>query len=267
MLEIAVWDEAYMYLLESNARPMVNWPRPIRPESAGEAPPSHPTRGFESPLVFNLTGEDPDQALFPLDDGTLYAFDDAGSGISGFPRVTLAGAGAAPSLSSEGLLVFLGSSGRVESVDAVTDSVGVSSQTVLLIQDFPNAPPFPYWGMARADLARSGRVTRPSLPATTAPGAFDESSFMIYPNPVKEGTVHARVSVNARADVALSILNLEGEEAVARSFTVNPNGLPNTPFDEAIDVTGLKSGVYLLRVRIESSAGSGSLVKPFAIRR
>jgi hypothetical protein len=29
----------------------------------------------------------------------------------------------------------------------------------------------------------------------------------------------------------------------------------------------LKSGVYLMRLRIESSAGSGSLVKTFAIRR
>jgi hypothetical protein len=55
--------------------------------------------------------------------------------------------------------------------------------------------------------------------------------------------------------------------AVSRSFSVNPNSLPGTPFDEAVDVSALKSGVYLMRLRIESSAGAGSLVKTFAIRR
>jgi hypothetical protein len=121
--------------------------------------------------------------------------------------------------------------------------------------------------MARADLARTGRIARTPPKVTARTGAYDESTFMIYPNPVMESTVHARVATNARATVALSILNLEGQEAITRSFSVNPNGLPNTPFDEAIDVSALKSGVYLMRLRIESSAGSGSLVKTFAIRR
>jgi hypothetical protein len=121
--------------------------------------------------------------------------------------------------------------------------------------------------MARADLARSGRIARAPGAVVAKTTAFDEASFIIYPNPVKESTVHARVDTNARATVALSILNIEGQEAITHSFSVNPNGLPNTPFDEAIDVGALKSGVYLMRLRIESSAGSGSLVKTFAIRR
>jgi hypothetical protein len=121
--------------------------------------------------------------------------------------------------------------------------------------------------MARGNLERSGRVVLSAPPTAAVAGAYDEDSFMIYPNPVEAGTVHARVTTNARATVDVFIYNLEGEEAVSRSFTVNPNDLPDTPFDEAIDVTALKSGVYLMRLRIESSAGSGSLVKPFAVRR
>jgi hypothetical protein len=138
---------------------------------------------------------------------------------------------------------------------------------VLSIQEFPGAPAAPRWPMARADLRRSGRVSVANNALTPVAAAFVESSFKIYPNPVKDGTVHAHVTTNARATVTASIYNLEGEEAVSRSFTVNPNGLPNTPFDEAMDVTRLKSGVYLMRLRIESPAGSGSLVKTFAIRR
>ena len=269
-LEIAVWDEQFMYLLKSNARPMTNWPRPIRAESAGEAPSTPSPRELESPLILALNGSGPEEVLFALDDGTAYGLDANGDGTQAFPRVTPAGAGAAPSLSNDSsfqALLFVGSSGNAESVDAVTDSVSVAKQTVLSIQEFPQAPNQPSWSMARADLRRSGRVARPNLALEGGAGAFVESTFMIYPNPVKEGTVHARVMTNARATVGLFIYNLEGEEAVSRTFAVNPNGLPNTPFDEAVDVKGLKSGVYLMRLRVESPAGSGSLVKPFAIRR
>ena len=268
-LEIALWDEAYMYLLKSNARPMANWPRAIRPESAGEAPPSLVTRGFESPLMvaFKAATED---VLFPLDDGTVMAFDARGEMFTDYPRATPAGAGAAPALvarNSGMALVFLGSAGRVESVNSVIDSVGVAKETVLSIQDFNREFMGGHWLMARADLARTGRIAGPTSAVAARSPAFDESTFMIYPNPVKESIVHARVDTNARATVGVSIYNMEGEQAFSHSFDVNPNGLPNTPFDEAIDVSMLKSGVYLMRLRIESSAGSGSLVKPFAIRR
>jgi hypothetical protein len=60
---------------------------------------------------------------------------------------------------------------------------------------------------------------------------------------------------------------LEGLEATTRDFDVNPNGLVDTPFDEAIDVSNLKSGIYFLRLEIQGSAGSGAVYKPFAIRR
>ena len=60
---------------------------------------------------------------------------------------------------------------------------------------------------------------------------------------------------------------LEGESAFSQSFTVNPNGLFDTPFDEVIDVSSLASGIYYLRLYIEGTAGGESLVKPFAVRR
>ncbi len=271
-LEIAVWDDAYMYLLKSNARPMVNWPRVIHPESAGEMPPVSVGRSFESPLIARVSSADGGDVLFPLDDGTLLAFPANGQAAPGFPRVVPAGAGATPSYvkhNNAEMLVFLGSAGIVKSVNSIVDSLAVSNETVLSIQDVVpgNAGASIPWPMWRADLARTGRIAQAPTSVVKLPGAFDKSSFIVYPNPVKEGAVHARVDTNARATVALSVLTLEGQEAITRSFSVNPNGLPNTPFDEVIDVSALKSGVYLMRLRIESSAGSGSLVKTFAIRR
>jgi hypothetical protein len=79
--------------------------------------------------------------------------------------------------------------------------------------------------------------------------------------------VHARVTLNASARVVVEIYNLEGERAFGSEFAANPAGLIDTPFDQAIDVSALKSGVYFLRMEIESDGGNEKLVKPFAIRR
>jgi hypothetical protein len=263
-LEIAVWDDEYLYLLKSNARPMLEWPRVIRPESAGDAPQTRTERAFESPLIGRLDADQDEEVLFPLDDGTLAAFDPRGRAVGGFPRVGPAGVGAAPSLHAS-QLICLGSQGPLRAVDSVIDSVAVGTQTSLAIQGLSGSGGGS-WRMYRATLSRSGR-SGAFLPVSPVSPSYDESTFIIYPNPVKEAIVHARVTTHARATVTVSIYNLEGEEAASRSFSANPNGLPNTPFDETMDVAGLKSGVYLMRLRIESSAGSGSLVKTFAIRR
>jgi len=47
----------------------------------------------------------------------------------------------------------------------------------------------------------------------------------------------------------------------------NPGGVIHTPFDESIGVGGLKSGVYILRLLVESQNGTEPFVKNFAILR
>ncbi len=269
-LEIAIWDDQYLYLLKANVRPVIEWPRVIRPESAGDQPPLASARSNESPLVTDIDGDGVADVLFPLDDGTLAAFGAAGGAIAGFPRVGPAEAGGAPTLAETSAgarrLVVLGSPGRLRGIDVVTDTLDVSPETALSIQSVAGAPQVEYWTMARADLTRSGRVTLASAVAP-ASSTFDPESFIIYPNPVTGDVVHARITTNARATAVVSVYTIEGQEAVSESFDVNPNGVVNMPLDEAIDVHTLKSGVYILRIRIESDSGSGSVVKPFAIRR
>ena len=269
-LEIAIWDDQYMYLLKANVRPVIEWPRVIRPESAGDEPPLASVRSNESPLVTDVDGDGLADVLFPLDDGTLAAFDAGGSAVAGFPRVGPAQPGGAPTLAETSAgsrrLIVLGSSGTLRGVDVVIDTLDVRPQTALSIQSLTGAPGLEYWTMARADLARSGRVTLASA-VTPASNTFDPESFIIYPNPVTGDVVHARITTNARVTAVVSVYTIEGQEAVSESFDVNPNGVVNMPLDEAIDVHALKSGVYILRIRIESGSGSGSVVKPFAIRR
>jgi hypothetical protein len=269
-LEIAIWDEQNMYLLKSNARVMLEWPRAIRPASLGTQPAIQPHRELESPLIADIDGNDAVEVLFPLDDGTLAAFRANGETAPSFPRAAPAEPGAAPTLAglsgAAGSVVVLGAYAPMSGVDTVVDTLASTPSSSLSIQSLGASIASPYWAMARADLARTGRAAG-SLPLAVSASTFDEGSFIIYPNPVKEGVVHARVTTNTSARVRVSIYTLEGIQAATRQFDVNPNGLIGTPFDEALDVSNLKSGVYLMRLDIDGPGGGGAVYKPFAIRR
>jgi len=269
-LEIALWDDEYQYLYKSNARPMLEWPRRLRAESDGEAPPVRSKRSDEAPLILDIAGDHGPDILFPLEDGTLAAFDFRGNALASFPRVGPAEQGGSPTVyvgpGNDSRLVALGSPGRLTGLDPIVDTLTVAAATSLSIQTLPRVPGAPFWTTARADLARSGR-TAPTYAVKSSSSAFDPESFIIYPNPVQGDVVNARITTHASARVRVSILTLEGQEALVASFDVNPGNNVNIPFDEALDVKNLKSGIYMLRIDVQSSAGGGATVKPFAIRR
>ena len=121
-----------------------------------------------------------------------------------------------------------------------------------------------FWFMHQHDPRRQGRVTD-SNPLTQRSQVADESTFIVYPNPVEGDEVRARIVLNRDATVQIEIYNLEGEIATSQQHVVS--GVVHTPFDEPIDVGRMKSGVYLLRLSIRSSCCSTSLVKSFAIVR
>lgn len=271
-LEIAVWDEEYMYLLEWNGRVVTEWPKRIVPESATELPPRTVRRGLESPVIADLDGDGTMDVLFGLGGGELHAFDHGAHPVPGFPRVGPAGALATPSvdvLGGGGLsLVVAGAVSSITGLDAVIDSFATADEAILSIQTLPgtSAASRRFWSAYRNGLERRGRVVDGEPLESAAPGVETET-FMIYPNPVTGGVVNVRVTLNARATVTLEIYNLEGEETLSRRFEANGGGLIDTPFDEAIDVSALVSGVYFVRLGIDGDAGSEQLVKPFAIRR
>ncbi len=272
-LEIALRDEEFMYLLESNGRLVTGWPIKIIGRTIGELPPRTIERGLESPVIADLDGDGTIEVLFATQDGSLRAFGHDGEEVAGFPRVGPAGATTTPTVDATdfggGLsLVITGSIPSIVRVDTVVDSFRVVNETTLSIQTLPGSSVTDrrFWSAHRNGGARHGRVSE-SAPLKTASAAVQPGSFMVYPNPVVGAMVHARVTLNGSATVRLEIYNLEGEEVVARSFSANGNELIGTPFDEAIDVSDIVSGIYFLRLEIDGALGSETMVKPFAIRR
>ena len=271
-LEIALWDRDYLYVLKSNGRVATEWPRLIVPESAGEQPPRALARGLESPALADLDGDGRVDVLFALEDGTLQAARADGTAAPGFPRVGVAGVSATPSIAplvAGGALRLVGAGTvpALRGVDTVVDTVATLDQVALLVQSLTGGSSSRvFWPIYGGGLERHGRSAPAGAPATSS-RAFREETFMVYPNPVRGATVHARVTLDASARVEVQIYNLEGERTHGRAYDANAAGAIDTPFDEEIDVSALRSGVYFMRLRIESSGASGSLVKTFAIRR
>jgi M6 family metalloprotease-like protein len=274
-LEIALWDQEFMYIKKHNGADLANWPISIVGASAGEQPPNEILRGLESPVVGDLDGDGQIETAYTLQDGTIHAFERDGAAVSGFPRVGPAGAKATPSVSALGSgaagELSLVTVGFVESIgyfDTVVDTTHTTPTTTLSIQSLPgsDAGDRLYWPAFQAGGQRLGLVTE-GVPLQSASGAVQTETFMIYPNPVPGSQVHARVTLNEAATVVVEIYDFEGERAFKQEYAGNPGGLINTPFDEIIDISRLKSGVYFLRLHISSGGSTDALVKPFAIRR
>jgi len=272
-LEIALWDDDYFYLYEHSKRLRTNWPQPLRPTALGDFPRLRFDERLVSPLVGDINGDERVELLFPKGDGAVHGFDAGGNRLSGFPRAVPDGAGATPAIGDlEGggslSLVTLGTAGSITASDAVSDTLLTSPFTGLSIQTLPGseAGGNTDWFTYQRDLTRQGRWTRTS-PPETASNPVEPGSFKVYPNPVRALEVHARVVLNKQATVRVEIYTLEGERAASKEAAANPGGVIHTPFDEAIDVGHLKSGVYILRLLIETQNGTESFVENFAILR
>ncbi len=272
-LEIALWDDDYFYLYEHNGALRTNWPQPLRPTALGDFPRLVFDERLLSPLVGDIDGDGRVEVLFPRGDGAVHGFGPDGRRLSGFPRAVPDGAGATPAiadLEGEGRLslVTLGTAGSIAASDAVADTLLTSPFTALSIQTLPDSRPggIADWFSYQRGLTRQGRWTRTS-PPETATRSVEPGSFKVYPNPVKGDEVHARIVLNARATILVEVYTLEGECAASKQMTANPGSVIRTPFDETIDVGGLKSGVYILRLLVETQNGTEPFVRNFAILR
>jgi len=272
-LEIALWDDEYFYVFEHNGELRTNWPQPLRPTALGDFPDLVFDERLSSPLICDTDGDGRTDVVFPKGAGGLHGFDPDGGRLPLFPRAVPDGVQATPSIGSlagggESSLVLLGRTDPISGVDAVFDSLLTGSAMTLSIQTLPGSESDGAgdWLVYQGGLTRQGRWVRSSPPDGSS-AVVEPGSFKVYPNPVRGRDVHARVVLNREATVIVEIYNLEGELAVSRSGRFNPSGTVRSPFDEVIAVGDLKSGVYLLRLVVESSSGTESFTANFAILR
>ncbi len=272
-LEIAVWDNDYFYLFENNGRLATNWPQPIRQISVGSFPPLRFEARLNSPLIGDVDGDGRMDILFPTREGTIYGYHSDGSPVATFPRVGPASMGATAAVADldndgELTLIALGSVPLLETFDSVSDIIISANQMVLSLQTLPGSSALTtsFWFSYHHDGLRRGRVSEPH-PLRKANNVVVESSFIVYPNPVRGDELHARIVINQSATIDVGIYNLEGERVLSRSFLANPSGTIQTPFDEVINIARFKSGVYLMRLSVKSSGGTDTFVKTFAILR
>ncbi len=272
-IEIVLLDDDNFYIFEHNARLRTNWPQPLRQTQLGDFPELYFDAILASPMVANIDGNDGVEILYPWGDGAIHGFAPNGARVAGSPRKAPDGIVATPMIADlagtdEMSLVSLGLVHPIVTIDGVYDSVLTVPMMSLSIQSLPGSIMGGDWDWLsyQHGLARQGRLADNSPPASAA-GVVESGSFKIYPNPVRDGEVHARIVLNKTSTVRVEIYNLEGERVTDLSKTGNPADASNTPFDEAIDVTQLKSGVYMLRMVVESGGGSESFVKNFAILR
>jgi hypothetical protein len=272
-LEIACWDEDYFYLFKHNGAFYTDWPRPISTLENLDLPPLRSERIRQSPLLGDIDGDSRIEILFPDPSGIVYAFRANGTVPGGFPRNVPNNLSATPSifdLDGDGELSLIVSAAiaSIEGRDGVADTLAVHPQMILSFQSLPGSQDSAglFWALDRGNVKRLGRTTRLS-PLAEGATLVETNSFMIYPNPVSSGEVRVRVTLNKRARVVVNIYNLEGEQAFSRSYSGNPAGVIQTPFDVSLDISALKSGVYFLRLQLEGEGESDAMVKSFAIRR
>jgi len=93
----------------------------------------------------------------------------------------------------------------------------------------------------------------------------DEGSMICYPNPATGSSFNVRLNVSEKADVTIRLFNLEGTEVY--SSTVRHEWNSGVPFEAAVPVGGLASGIYLCHVWVQGGGEDWSGSRKVAILR
>ncbi|GEM_PF-1393916 len=273
-MEIALWDSDYYYVFTSNGKPYSNWPQRRFPIDQVEKPRPQGISIPAAPLVGDMNGDGKIEILYASGSGVVNVMDLRGDKTAGFPRTIPTGVFAAPSFagmtgSGELSLLLSGGSTLFEYLDPITDSLVTSDVMELAVQELPgsNTGSDLFWYTYRNGSRRWGRA-EPAHQVPGGGGIFNAGSFLVYPNPVPFNELHARLILHKAADIGLELYNLEGENVIKKSYPLqNPGSLADYTFDEKLDIAGIVSGVYFLRINIKGKSSQTSLIKTVAIRK
>jgi hypothetical protein len=218
------------------------------------------------------SGKPNSQFLFAASDGRMFAYSAQGDPVPGWPvagPASVAGTPAVGDLAGESLLdlVALGTFDRITGVSGPGEDLeGEAVATVALWRDVALTDAvWPMWGggpWRNGTYAGSEQVAPPAVAAGTGlvPG-----SHICYPSPLLEGTLKVRGTARSAGRARVFIYNLEGEEVASTGWRAVPD---TAPFDLAVELDGVVSGMYLCRLVLESDGGGADQsVIPFAVVR
>lgn len=189
-----------------------------------------------SPAVADLDGDGNAEVVIGSPQYGVLALDGrTGRLLNRFPLMTTASVSAAP------LVADLDRDGDVE--------VAVGSDSgIFYVWDLPGPADGVKWAGAYRDPCHTGLVLDSDLPDLPGPGSELAGGFYVYPNPAERSTfVRYRLGAEA-ASVDLSLLNLAGERVLAVG---SPAALVGVDNESQVDVTGIATGLYVVRLEVE----------------
>jgi hypothetical protein len=265
ILETALRDDRYFYLLTGFGSLMDDWPvalsgRMRALEREGSSPP---------PIIVDLDNDDAMDIVYHAG-RNLYAFDRRAHALAGFPLLAEGTTAGSPAVSNgsggEGYLFAAGSFDLIAAVGA-WDAEPLRTRSAL--RRYATEAPMSFdrgWHMYRRDRGGSGRQERSSLDLPVEE-AVDERSFKIYPNPVLGNSFRVRIDCSRPARIRLEFLTIEGERVASIDARHDwPDG-SRIPFEEEVAAAAFASGIYICRMEIDGADWSWRGFKKFAVTR
>jgi M6 family metalloprotease-like protein len=110
------------------------------------------------------------------------------------------------------------------------------------------------WGSYLKDSDHSGLYTDDQLPEIPAPRSFIADKFYVYPNPAEKTAIPRYTLGNVtNATAKIQILDVSGLPLSELPLRANPMSDNESP--QPINLTGIPSGIYLVRLEVNSDQG------------
>jgi len=264
VLETMIRDRSSLHLLTGFGTEVRGWPILLGEYSSlfeGEGQPAQP-------LASDVDGDGRMEALFNVA-GEIWAFDRDGRAVPGWPLQGAADLTVSPAVTGSqgtpGIRLFV-SGGPDEIAGAGQTGIEFSAVRSLISRiDLETPWSVGGWTMFRHDVQGTGRQA-PSQGSTPAGELVDGSTFICYPNPVHGGSFTVRFDLTGSADVTLKIFALDGTEVYAARLRHDWT-TGRIPFETAVPVDGLASGIYICHLDVDGGGAHWSGARKVAVVR
>ena len=263
VLETALRDEEFLYLLTGFGTLVDNWPNQV----AGHA--SMMEHGAAPPVIADIDNDEKMEIIYRAG-RNLHAYEYTGEAVGGWPIQGEGSNSSSPAVAAgpaDELYLFV--AGSFDMVGEVgTWDLDAASVVSALGRYDPGLtlPNVRGWNFHRHDAGGTGRQA-PSDESLEVESYVNEESFKIYPNPVMGSAFTVRIDLSAGARLHLEFMNIEGEKVAEydADHSWAEGGL--VPFECEVSSDKFSSGVYICRLEIRGTGWNWNGYKKFAVTK